>query len=296
MSFAQQRLWFLHTLDPKSTAYNTQTAWHIDGELDLDHLDTAITEIIRRHEVLRTTFTEHDGIPVQIIHPHPTYHRTHHDLTHIDPQHHDHHIHDILRTELDQPFDLTTGPLLRSRTLRLSDTTHVLCLTWHHIVLDGWSVGLFHNELHHLYTDLTHHRTPSLPPLNTQYADIAQRQHHHWQTTDAQHHLEQLAARLRDAPPVCHPPTDRPRPDTNPGPTAIHHSQLPPDTTTTLTTLATQTGSTPFGILLAAFQLLIHRYTTQNPVVIGTPLTGRTDPDAEKLIGFFVNTLPLAVD
>ncbi|MGK5523061.1 amino acid adenylation domain-containing protein, partial [Micromonospora sp. URMC 107] len=203
LSFAQQRLWFLHTLDPKSTAYNTQTAWHIDGELNLDHLDTAITEIARRHEVLRTTFTEHDGIPVQIIHPHPNHHSTRHDLTHIDPHHHDHHIRDILRAELDQPFDLTTGPLLRCRILQLSDTAHVLCLTWHHIVLDGWSVGLFHTELNHLYTDLTHGRTPALPPLPTQYADIAQRQRHHWQSTHAQHHLDELATRLRDAPPVC---------------------------------------------------------------------------------------------
>ncbi|MDT0533369.1 amino acid adenylation domain-containing protein, partial [Micromonospora sp. DSM 115977] len=186
-----------------------------------------------------------------------------------------------------------TGPLLRSHVLQLAPTSHVLCLTWHHIVLDGWSVGVFHTELDHLYTDLTHGRTPSLPPLTTQYADIAQRQRHHWQGADAQRHLHELAARLRDAPPVCHPPTDRPRPDTESGPTAIHHTHLP---TGTLTALAAQTGSTPFGVLLAAFQLLIHRYTHQNPIVIGTPLTGRTDPDAEKLIGFFVNTLPLAVD
>ncbi|MEU6078883.1 condensation domain-containing protein, partial [Micromonospora sp. NPDC047074] len=296
LSFAQQRLWFLHTLDPNSTAYNTQTAWHIDGEINLDHLENAITEITRRHEVLRTTFTEHDGIPHQVIHPTPHHHTTRHDLTHIDPRHHDHHIHTILRSELDKPFDLTAGPLLRCQILTLTPTTHILCLTWHHIVLDGWSVNLLHNELHHLYTDLIHQRPPSLPPLKTQYADIAQRQRHRWETTDAQDHLHQLAARLRDAPPICHPPTDRPRPDTTPGPTAVHRTELPTHALSTLHTLATHTGSTPFGILLAAFQLLIHRYTTQNPVVIGTPLAGRTDPDAEKLIGFFVNTLPLAVD
>ncbi|MDT0533398.1 condensation domain-containing protein, partial [Micromonospora sp. DSM 115977] len=128
-------------------AYNTQTAWHIDGELDLDHLDTAIDEIIRRHEVLRTTFAEHDGIPVQIAHPPTTHHSTRHDLTHLHPDHHDHHVRDILRAELDTPFDLTTGPLLRSHVLQLAPTSHVLCLTWHHIVLDGWSVGVFHTEL-----------------------------------------------------------------------------------------------------------------------------------------------------
>ena len=297
LSFAQQRLWFLHTLDPKSTAYNAQTAWHIDGELDLDHLDTAIDEIIRPTRSPAHHLHRHNGIPVQIIHPPTTHHSTRHDLTHLNPEHHDHRVRDILRAELNHR---STSPPARyyaatsfnsppPRTCSASPGTTSSSTA-------GPSACSTPNSTTSTPTSPTAApprcrpsppSTPTSPNANTVTGRAT--------TPNGSSNNSPHASATPH--PVCHPPTDRPRPDTEPGgPTAVHHSQLAPGTLATLTALAAQTGSTPFGVLLAAFQLLIHRYTHQNPIVIGTPLTGRTDPDAEKLIGFFVNTLPLAVD
>ena len=295
-SFAQQRLWFLHQLEPLSAVYNISRAVQLRGPLRVEALRRTLDRIVARHEVLRTTFVSVDGAPVQVI---------------ADSRAVDMHVVDLtawpeperlaeLQRRTDQearrPFDLSRDLMLRASVLRLADDEHALILTMHHIASDSWSMGVLVQELADLYTAFAHGQPSPLPPLPIQYADYSvwQRQGLQGERLDAE--LAYWRQRLAGAPAVLELPTDRPRPAVQTFRGARESLLLPAPLTEALTALSRQEGVTLFMTLLAAFQTLLYRYTGQEDIVVGSPIAGRTCADVEGLIGFFVNTLVLRTD
>ncbi|HVG10832.1 MAG TPA: non-ribosomal peptide synthase/polyketide synthase, partial [Thermoanaerobaculia bacterium] len=281
LSFAQERLWFLDQMEPGSAAYNMPFAARLDGELDVEAFRRALEEIVRRHEALRTTFASgSDGRPVQVIAPPGPLTLQVIDLPAEEVQ-------DRLEAEARRPFDLARGPLLRALLLRLAPDSHVALVVQHHIVSDGWSIGVFLRELSALYEG-----TP-LPGLAVQYADYALWQRS-WLTIDAQ--LAWWRERLAGAPQVLELPADRPRPPVRSlrgGELAV---RLPAGLVRDLQALGRREGATLFMVLLAAFQALLQRYTGQDDLLVGSPVAGRGSRGLEPLIGFFVNDLVLRAD
>ncbi|MCX2946719.1 non-ribosomal peptide synthase/polyketide synthase [Lentzea sp. NEAU-D7] len=269
LSFAQQRLWFLDQLTPGGTEYVTPLAVRLTGQLDVAALSAAMSALVARHESLRTTFREVDGRAVQVVHP-PAPVEIPVAIGDVEK---------ILAREATTPFDLATGPLLRPLLIRVSAREHVLALTMHHIVTDGWSGGLIMEELSALYAG------QPLPPLPVQYADFAawqrslplDEQLHYWRT--------QLAG-----VPALELPTDRPRPPTHTTNGATVEIALP---ARGLRELARGQDTTLFTALVAACTLLLRRWTGQDDIAVGTVSSGREHPELERLVGFFVNTVTL---
>ncbi len=300
ISLAQQRLWFIDQLEPGTPAYNVPVTLAIDGSLDADLLERTLNAIIQRHEALRTSFPVVNGRPVQKIVPvlriplpivdlraypdgprHATAQRLAEDLAQL-------------------PFDLAHGPLVRASLQRLTDTQHLLHLTVHHIVADGWSTGVLAKEVAAIYAALAEGASSDAPPtglapLPIQYADFAQ-----WQRTWLQGTLldNQLAYWRRHLAGVStlHLPTDRPRPPTQSFRGASLAIDLEAELTDGLKALGRQEGATLFMVLLAGFQALLGRYTGQHDVAVGSPIANRTRSELEQLIGFFVNSLVLRTD
>jgi amino acid adenylation domain-containing protein/non-ribosomal peptide synthase protein (TIGR01720 family) len=294
LSFAQQRLWFLHEFDPESTEYVTPTALRLHGRLDVAALGSALRGLVRRHESLRTTFDSTDGNPTQIVHEpyQPAVEVV--DLTgvsEVDGQREEQ-LRRLLADEATRTFDLHQGPLLRVVLARLGETDHALSMTMHHIVTDGWSTGVLLTDLTALYTEAVTGEPADLPTLPIQYADFAawQRAQHAGSTVDGQ--LDYWRTQLAGAP-ALELPTDRPRPpvQTKNGATAELH--LPADTTERLKRIGRRHDATLFMTLTAAYQILLSRWTGQHDISVGTVTAGRDHPDLEHLIGFFVNTLVL---
>ncbi|GHJ15492.1 non-ribosomal peptide synthetase [Micromonospora sp. AKA38] len=273
LSFAQQRLWFLDQLKPGSQEYLMPLTLHVQGHLNTDALEAAVSHVIARHEVLRTRLiTDDTGQPRQIIgQPQPIH-------THYGP------------ADLTTPFNLATGPLLRLSIDNTGPDEHLVVLTMHHIIADGWSLSLLANEISEHYRATTENRPPNLPTLPLQYADYAnwQRQWltgpqldtqlHYWR-----HHLANLEP--------LELPTDRPRPPIRTGTGTAITFTIAHHTTTALHTLTNNTGTTLFMALLATFQLVLSRWSGQHDIAVGTPIAGRNRAEIENLIGFFVNTL-----
>ena len=295
LSFAQQRLWFLDQLEPGSALYNIPLALHLRGELDVDALAASFTWLIARHESLRTTFAppaaEGNGEPSQLIHPPTALTLT--PLAVADGTA----AQALAEAEATTPFDLQQGPLLRVQLLRLADTVdataHWLLLTLHHSISDGWSNGVLMGELRHAYTAYVAGREPTLPALPIQYADFAlwQRQYLRGETLDRQ--LTFWRAQLSDAPPLLELPTDRPRPPVQSYRGAHYEFALDAALTARLKHLAQAQEASLFMVLLAAFNVLLARYSRQEEIVVGTPIANRHLAEIEGLIGFFVNTLVL---
>ncbi|MCP4661861.1 MAG: AMP-binding protein, partial [bacterium] len=302
LSFAQQRLWFLDQFEPGSALYNLPTILRLRGRLDPGALVRALGEIVRRHEVLRTTFEAVDGKPVQMIRPLPEPALPLRDLTRLREPRREAEADRLARADARQSFDLARGPLLRVTLLRLGLGTpdreeHTLLLTLHHIVFDGWSVGVFLHELTAFYQAFIAGRSPHtvLPELPVQYADFAvwQRQ---WLREEV---LERELAYWREqlvGLPVVELPTDRPRPAVQSFRGASEVFRLPAELAGRLQELSRQQGSTLFMTLLAAFQALLGRYTGQRDVAVGSPIANRNRAEIEGLLGFFVNTLVLRSD
>ncbi|MFP5289313.1 MAG: condensation domain-containing protein, partial [Thermoanaerobaculia bacterium] len=273
LSFAQERLWFLHRLAPESPAYNMPAAIRLSGDLDPAALERVLEEIVRRHETLRTTFPEVDGEPRQRIHPFRPFSLPVIEVPEAEAER-------LIREEAARPFDLREGPLLRALLLRLEKREWIALLTLHHVVSDGWSVGVLVREIAALYQGKT------LPELSIQYADFAVWQRGWLQLADqAAWWREELA----DAPAVMGLPLDRPR-SKGSGPAGLAARRFP---TGALRELGRREGATLFMVLLAAFQALLHRLTGEDDLVVGTPIANRTHAGLEGLIGFFVNTLAL---
>ncbi|RKG76773.1 amino acid adenylation domain-containing protein, partial [Corallococcus exercitus] len=293
LSFAQQRLWFLDQLAPDDASYNLPVALRLLGHLDVEALRRSFEALVARHEALRTTFFEHEGQPFQRIHAPAAWALPVEDLSGLEEAAREAETVRLATREARQPFHLVHGPLLRTALLRLAEDTHVLLVTMHHIVSDGWSMGVLVKELATSYAAFTAGREPSLAPLPVQYADFAlwQRQWLQGETLDAQ--LGYWKRQLAGAPAALELPTDRPRPPVQSRRGATVPVHFPSELTDALRGLAQREGATPFMLLLSAFQLLLSRYSGQDDISVGSPIAGRTHAEAEGLIGFFVNTLVL---
>ncbi len=286
LSFAQQRLWFLEALTPGSSLFNTPLALRLTGQFDEAALAQACQALVQRHESLRTTFTAVSGTPQQLIHDDwpVTLDKISASVDALDA---------VLQTAVQKPFDLEAGPLLRFHLLRLGPTEHILLLVFHHIVFDGWSAGIVVDELVALYEAISHMRQPDLPELPIQYADYALWQRD-WLTGETlQAQLDYWQNQLAGELPLLQLPTDKPRPAVKTHRGAFASVLLTPELTSQVMTLCQQTGSTPFMLLLAAFKVLLHRYTAQEDILVGTPIANRQQAELEGLVGFFVNTLVL---
>ncbi|MBP5971506.1 amino acid adenylation domain-containing protein [Brasilonema sp. CT11] len=289
LSFAQQRMWFLYQLDKESPFYNESLQVLIVGKLSVTALEQSLNEITRRHEALRTTFAVREGIPFQAISPTFTITIPVVDLQGLKEAD----IQQIVTQKVRQPFDLGIGPLLRATLLRQEAESHLLILTMHHIITDGWSMGIFFKELEVLYHAFSKGEPNPLPELTVQYADFAlwQRQ---WLTKEVlEKQLDYWKQQLVDAPPLLELPTDYPRPAVQTFSGATKKFQLPEHLTFELVTLSQKSGVTLFMTLLAAFAVLLHRYSAQDDICIGSPFANRNRQEVDQLIGCFVNTLVL---
>ena len=294
LSFAQQRLWFFHELQPGSPLYNMPLAVLLHGRLDAGALQQALAAIVRRHEVLRTCFESRDGTPVQVIAAEAAI-----DLPVIDlagRAEAESAVEALVREEAHVPFDLTRDPLLRARLWRLAPEEHVLLVTMHHIASDGWSWSVLLQELSALYRDFAAGRAPSLPPLPLQYADYAVWQRTWLEQGTLDRQLAYWRGQLAGMPGFLALPADRPRPAVQSFRGASATLNLPPATGRALQELGRREGATLFMTLLAGFLTLLHRYTGLNDLAVGTPIAGRTQRETEGLIGFFINTLVLRGD
>ena len=291
LSFAQLRLWFLDQLDPHGAAYTISMAARIEGELDLSVVERTISEIVRRHEILRTVFPATDGWPHQtILRPTPVSVEVA-DLTKSPVGEREGLAHKFIAAEARTPFDLASGPLFRSQLLRLAENDHVLVITVHHTVFDGWSMSVFWQEFGVLYEAYRSGRPSPLPELAIQYADFAVWQRRLLEGPVRERHLSYWRNRLDGTLPVLELPTDRSRQDQQAPRGARERVRLDPALSELLKALGQQEGSSLFMTLLAAFQLLLYRIAGQNDILVGTPIAGRNRAELENLIGFFVNTI-----
>ncbi|MBZ4423356.1 condensation domain-containing protein, partial [Myxococcus sp. RHSTA-1-4] len=293
LSFAQQRLWFLDQLQPGSVQYNMPITLLLEGVLDIEALESAFTELVRRHESLRTTFSAEEGQPVQLIHPPSAVHLVVVDLTGLPEAQRMDEAHRLASEHALRPFNLATGPLLCVSLLRLDEHRHALLLNVHHIISDGWSSGVLVREVAALYEALRQGQPSPLPPLPVQYADYALWQRQWLQGPVLEAQLGWWMEQLAGAPPHLELPTDFVRPPELSHRGATVPVSLPRELSEALKALAQREGATPFMLLLASFQLLLSRYSGQEDVVVGSPIAGRRFSELESLIGFFINTLAL---
>ena len=289
MSFAQQRLWFLDRLDPGSSVYNIALAMRVRGRLDADALQRTLDAIVQRHEVLRTCFGEHDDQPVQRVLPAaPAELR----VCALAPEQ----AHRVAEAFALEPFDLASGPLLRVLLARTGDEDALLVFSMHHIVGDGWSIGVLVKDMAALYPAYSAGLEPVLPPLPVQYADFAVWQRQWLEGPELQRQLGYWRETLHAPLPVLDLPTDFPRPP-RPSHRGGHVSiAFDAGTVTALRALAQRESCTPYMVLFTAFAVLLARHAGQDDLVIGTPVANRRQAEIEPLVGFFVNTLPVRID
>jgi amino acid adenylation domain-containing protein len=296
LSFAQQRLWFLDQLAPESSGYHVPYYLRSQGSLRVSVLEACFEEIVGRHETLRTTFVAKDGVPVQVIAPQNSAILHQVDVRELSEGTREALVEKLMGEELHGPFDLSRGPLLRVMLVRVEEAQHVWLLTMHHIVSDGWSMGVFLRELMALYEAFSQGQPSPLPELPIQYADFAHWQRN-WLTGDVlKEQLSYWKTELEGAPAVLELPTDRQRPalqtfdgarQTVVFPEALHRS---------LEQFSQKQQITLFMTLLSAFEVLLYRYTAQEDFVVGSPIASRNRSEIEGLIGFFVNMTCLRAD
>jgi amino acid adenylation domain-containing protein len=294
-SLSQERLWFVDRLEPGSAIYNLAVALRIEGPLRVGALRQAMAELCHRHEALRTTFSEVDGTAVQRAVEAPPVPFAHIDLDALPAEKRESVAQELGGVEIARPFDLTTGALVRLCLIRTGAQSHVVVLTTHHIVADGWSLGVLIEDLTALYAGATGGGGP-LPPLPVQYADFAvwQRQWLHGEVLESQ--IGYWTRKLAGAPALTPLPTDRPRPQLQ----SFHGGRLswvcPPPVALRLRDLCHRLGATPFMTLLAAFQVLLHAHNGQEDLLVGTPVSYRNWPEIQRVCGFFANTLVIRTD
>ena len=296
LSFAQQRLWFLDQLEPQNASYNMPGVLRLEGTLDLSALERTISEIIRRHEVLRTVFVAVDGAPMQVVQPAECFAFASMDLSDLHETERETEMRRVAIEEAHRPFDLAQGPLLRVQLLRLTEEDHVVLFTMHHIISDGWSLRVLVKEVATLYEAYIKGEESPLPELETQYADYAAWQREWLQGEVLAEQLSYWRRQLGGELPLLELPTDKPRPAVQSYRGARESITLSEELTQQLKALSQREGCTLFMTLLATFQVLLSRYTGQEDIVVGTPIAGRTRSELEPLIGFFVNTLALRTD
>ena len=296
LSFAQQRLWFLDQFSPNSPLYNLPSAIQLTGALDLNVFARSIDLIIKRHESLRTNFTEVDGEPWQIIKPDLEYLPQLIDLSELSEDEREAEMLRLINVEARIPFNLETDTLFRVKLIRLREQDHVVLLTVHHIISDGWSMGILIREIVQLYESIINNDEFPLQELPLQYADFAVWQKKWLQGDVLEEQIAYWRQQLGDSHPILGLPTDRPRAAVRVGKGESYFFELPTSVSKRIRDFAQQEGTTLFVTLLTAFTALLYRYTNQDDVRLGTPIAGRSRREIEGLIGFFVNTLVMKAD
>jgi amino acid adenylation domain-containing protein len=296
LSFAQERLWFLDRLEPGSAFYNIPAALRLGGALDLPALESALGEVVRRHEALRTVFAEVDGAPAQAVVPFGGFALPTEDLSQLGDGEREAEAGRRAAADAARPFDLAAGPLFRATLLRLADDDHVLLLCLHHAVGDAWSLDVLFRELSTLYGAFREGGESPLPALPVQYGDFAVWQREQLRGEALERQLAWWRERMAGAPALLELPTDRPRPPVQTYRGATERVELSAELLAGLQALARGEGATLFMTLLAAWQALLARYAATDDVVVGSPIAGRTRRETEGLIGFFLNTLVLRTD
>ncbi|HSK63174.1 MAG TPA: amino acid adenylation domain-containing protein, partial [Pyrinomonadaceae bacterium] len=296
LSFSQQRLWFLYQFEPSTSAYNIPTAVRLTGALDSEALRRTLNEVVRRHEILRTCYGMADGKPAQFVGPPPELKIDLIDLSTVNEGGRESRMLELASEEAGKPFDLTRPPLLRASLVRLGPEEHVLLLTVHHIVSDGWSQAVMVREVGTLYQAFIAGKESPLEELPVQYADFAHWQRN-WLAGDVlDQHLAYWRKQLAGELPVLDLPLDHPRPEVQSFRGATVTTTLPSGLKESLGVICRREGVTLFMLLLAAFKALLCRYTGQDEIVIGVPIANRNQVEIENLIGFFVNTLVMRTD
>ncbi|RKG75011.1 non-ribosomal peptide synthetase, partial [Corallococcus exercitus] len=294
LSFAQHRLWFIEQLGTAGNAYSLPSLLELDGTLDIIVMLAAFDELVRRHEALRTTFRSHEGTPSQVIHPPFPMPLRNVDLSALPTaEEREAEASRLVLEETRTPFDLEQGPLFRGLLLKLGPTKHLLLLNTHHIISDGWSTGVLVREMGALYAAFAAEQPSPLPELPVQAADHALWQRNWLQGDVLESQVAYWRGKLEGAAPYLELSTDHPRPARQSFRAGVQPMTLPLELSDALESLAKQTASTPFMVLLAAFQLLLHRYAGQEDVLVGSPIAGRRHAEAEDLIGYFANTVVL---
>lgn len=296
LSFAQQRLWFLDQLEPGNDSYNMPLAVRLNGELHVAALERTLSEIVRRHEVLRTRFVNVGGEPRQEVLPVEAVKLSITDFSSLSETEQEAAVSETATTESREPFNLSTGPLMRLKLLQLSDEEHVLLLTMHHIVSDGWSIGILIREVSALYGAYIKGQESPLSELSIQYADYAVWQRKWLQGEELERQFKYWREQLAGTTVVLQLPADSPRPARQNLQGAREDFELGAEVRVGLKDLSRREGVTMFMLLLAAFQVLLSRYSNQEEVSVGTAIAGRNREKIEGLIGFFVNTLVLRTD
>ncbi|MCX5202719.1 condensation domain-containing protein [Streptomyces sp. NBC_00237] len=295
LSFAQQRLWFLDRLRPGRADHNVPVAVRLRGPLDQGALVLALTEVVRRHEVLRSRIVVIDDTPYQVTEPVDTFVPALNDLAALPWAQAEERAHALAVEDAGTPFDLGTAPLLRARLIRTAADDHLLVLVFHHIAADGWSLSVLWQEFSAVYRAAVCGRPSDLPELPVQYADFADWQHQHLTGTALREQLAHWRERLGHKNPSSFP-TDHPRPALWSGRGDQIEVEFPAELTPRIRALGLAHEVTPFITLLAAFQVLLAHHSGEPDLPVGTPISGRTRIEVEPLIGFFVNTLVLRTD
>ena len=292
LSFAQQRLWFLDELTPEDPMYNVPWMMRIKGSVDAAALETALNEVVARHESLRTVFPNKNGEATQLIQ-----NELHIPLEQVDLRGASEADLQSRLTQLAQtPFRLSEGPLLRVTLLRTDKQSYALSLIVHHIIFDAWSHGVFLRELAGFYNAALHQKTLQLPPLSVEFADYAASQRAWFGSEDFNQQLDYWTDQLGDAPGVSEIHTDRPRPAVQTSNGANVFRFLSDDVHSGLQSIMRSEGCTLFSVMMTAFNVLISRYSGQDDLVIGTPIAGRKRSELEDIIGFFLHTLAIRTD
>ncbi|MEH2439354.1 non-ribosomal peptide synthetase [Nostoc sp.] len=300
LSFAQQRLWLLAQLQGPSASYNMPMVLQLDGNLNIDALHSTFAYLLNRHASLRMYFPTVAGNP-QVAMPAAVNYANLDEieaLTIQDGQNLDEYpqsstIQHFIDTHIQEPFDLNTGPLFKAKLLQLQEQKYVLLINMHHIVSDGWSMGVFVREFRQAYKAFAQNQTPTLAPLPIQYSDYANWQRNWLQGEVLETQINYWKHQLHDAPPLLELPTDYPRPALQSYRGARYLYSLTPELSAAIKTLSQQQGTSLFMTLLAALNVLLSRYTRQEDLCIGSPIANRTHSQTQSLIGFFVNTLVL---
>ncbi|HEX4494362.1 MAG TPA: non-ribosomal peptide synthase/polyketide synthase [Thermoanaerobaculia bacterium] len=292
LSFAQERLWFLDQLDPGTRTYNVSMGVQLSGHLDVAVLGGSLDEIARRHAALRTTFASRQGSPVQIVAPELRLTVPLVDLSALPTIERERAAIRAVTASSGEPFDLSSGPLLRALLVRLGQADHIAAFTAHHVVCDGWSLGVLVREVAALYSAAVEGRPSPLPPLTVQYVDFARWQRQ-WLTGAALGRQLDYWRRQLAGVPVLQLPSDRPRPGVQSYLGSTRGFTLSPELSAGLRALSREAGATSFMTVLAGFQALLSRVSGQEDFAVGSPIAGRNRRELEPLIGFFVNTLVL---
>ena len=295
LSFAQQRLWFLERLQGGSSTYNVPAALQLTGSLDSIALEQSLAAIAQRHEALRTTFNMVNDYPVQAIADSIDIPIHVIDLQSIPKEEQTVRVQNFILEVAEKPFDLTNGPLLRVSLLRLTEESHVLVLVMHHIICDGWSMGIFLSELSALYAGYTNGKPTSLPDLPIQYADFACWERQSLEGKVMETNLSYWKQQLANLPSL-ELQSDRPRPSVQTFRGTRQNLILPIDLSTEIKALSRREGTTLFMTLMAAFDTMLYCYTNQDDIVVGTDVANRNRVETEGIIGFFVNQLVIRTD